>query len=66
MKGTKNSAIDSTVEHQDLTKEMHAIFDGARVIRQEVLKAHKDDPWSFNGSQDNQYEIPQLLKTMLR
>lgn len=66
LKHTKNYAIDSIVEHQDLTKEMHAIFDGARVIRQEILKAHKEEPWSFDGSLDNQYEIPQLLKTMLR
>ena len=54
MRGTRNSTINSIVEHQDLTKEMHAIFDGARVIRQEILKAHKDDPWSFDGSLDNE------------
>ena len=32
------------IEHQDLTIEMHESFDGVRVIRQEILKAHKDDP----------------------
>ena len=32
MKGTRNSAIDSIVEHQNLTKEMHAIFDDQSLL----------------------------------
>ena len=62
----KSIAIDDKLTKKDVSKEMQTLFDCSKMVRQEILKAHKDTPWKFKGSLTRTCTTPQMLKTLLR
>ena len=49
-KAAKRIVIDNKLTKKDVSKEMLTLCDCSKMVRQEILKAHKDTPWKFKGS----------------
>lgn len=64
---TKTTAIDDFDKNaRDANKDMHIVFDCAKIIRHDIATSHKQQPWKFAGSLLGQDHVPKSLETLIR